>query len=82
MGDEDFKGRERRSNFELRERLDQLIELARELSRTGSTLSREELDEARLRIEWLSEEIWTAAVYGPIEKREKRKQGPDSEEES
>jgi hypothetical protein len=73
MTEDDFKGKERRSNFELRERLDQLIELARELSRTGSSLSREELDEARLRIEWLSEEIWTAAVYGPLEQREKKR---------
>ncbi|HSG82467.1 MAG TPA: hypothetical protein VLC48_09460 [Gemmatimonadota bacterium] len=77
--EDDFKGRERRTNFELRERLDQLIEMARELSRTGSSMSREELDEARLRIEWLSEEIWTAAVYGPLEQREKKRTDTDEE---
>jgi hypothetical protein len=65
----DYKGQERRSNSELRERLDQIIELARNLNRRGSEMSREELDEARMRTEWLSEEIWAAAVYGPIEQR-------------
>lgn len=72
MADDKFGGKERRTNFELRERLDQIIDLARDLSKRGSDLSREELDEARMRIEWLSEEIWAAAVYGPLEQREKR----------
>lgn len=60
-------GSERRSNYELRERLDEIVALARKLSQDGTAMSREELDSVRARIEWLSEEIWTAAVYGPLE---------------
>ena len=60
-------GSERRSNYELRERLDEIVALARKLSQDGAAMSREELDSVRARIEWLSEEIWTAAVYGPLE---------------
>lgn len=58
------EGKDRRRNFELRERLDELLDLVRHLSRESSAMSQEELDEARLRIEWLAEEIWGAAVYG------------------
>ncbi len=58
---------DRRKNFELRERLDELMALARRLSQRRSEMSKEELEEARLRVEWLAEEIWGAAVYGPIE---------------
>ncbi len=79
MTDNDYGGKERRSNFELRERLDQIIEFARNLSKRGSAMSREELDEARMRIEWLSEEIWAAAVYGPLEQRERRGTEPSEE---
>ena len=64
-------GGDRRKNLELRERLDEIISLARVLSQQGPDMSREELDEARLRIEWLAEEIWGAAVYGPIADRER-----------
>jgi low affinity Fe/Cu permease len=60
-------GSDRRSNFELRERLDEIIAMARKLSQDGTTMSREELDSVRARIEWLAEEIWGAAVYGPLE---------------
>lgn len=60
-------GSERRSNYELRERLDEIVALARKLSQDGTAMSREELDSVRARIEWLSEEIWAAAVYGPLE---------------
>jgi hypothetical protein len=60
-------GSERRRNFELRERLDEIVALARKLSQDGAAMSREELDSVRARIEWLSEEIWAAAVYGPLE---------------
>lgn len=62
-------GGERRQNLELRERLDEVIMLARRLSREFSTLSQEELDSVRARIEWLAEEIWQSAAYGPIERR-------------
>lgn len=60
-------GSERRTNHELRERLDEIVALARKLSQDGSAMSREELDSVRARIEWLSEEIWASAVYGPLE---------------
>lgn len=60
---------ERRQNFELRERLDEIFELARELHRRRGELSEEELMRARERLEWLAGEIFEAAIYGPIEKR-------------
>jgi hypothetical protein len=60
---------DRRRNHELRERLDEIVQLARTLSQGGTTTLRAELDEARTRIEWLAEEIWAAAVYGPLEGR-------------
>jgi Lon protease-like protein len=62
-------GRERRHNLELRERLDQILDLARQLYREASQMSRDELEEARERVEWLAQEIWEAAVYGPLEER-------------
>jgi hypothetical protein len=60
---------ERRRNHELRDRLDEIVLLARKLSQEGQTMARDELDKTRMRIEWLAEEIWGAAVYGPIEER-------------
>ncbi len=60
---------DRRRNRELRERLDEMVELARKLCRVGAQMSPEELEEARQRIEWLAEEIWKAAVYGQLEER-------------
>ncbi len=62
-------GEERRQNLELRERLDEVIMLARRLSRDGPTLSQEELDRVRARLEWLADEILQSAAYGPIERR-------------
>jgi Lon protease-like protein len=62
-------GEERRHNLELRERLDQILELARQLYREASEMSRDELEQTRERIEWLAQEIWEAAVYGPLEER-------------
>ncbi|NIN72647.1 MAG: hypothetical protein GTO46_12140 [Gemmatimonadetes bacterium] len=62
-------GHERRHNLELRERLDQIMDLARHLYREASQMSQEELEQARERIEWLAQEIWEAAVYGPLEER-------------
>lgn len=60
---------ERRHNLELRERLDQIMDLARHLYRSAAEMSPEELEQARERIEWLAQEIWEAAVYGPLEER-------------
>ena len=62
-------GSERRGNLELRERLDQIMDLARQLYREASTMSSNQLEQARDRIEWLAQEIWEAAVYGPLEER-------------
>ncbi|MBI4512740.1 MAG: hypothetical protein HY702_01400 [Gemmatimonadetes bacterium] len=60
---------ERRWNLELRTRLDELMEIARDLSRHAPGMTETELRAQLDRIEWLAEEIWRAAVYGPIEKR-------------
>ena len=62
-------GSERRSNLELRERLDQILDLARQLYREAAHMSSNQLEQARERIEWLAQEIWEAAVYGPLEER-------------
>ncbi len=67
MPDEGPEGHERRSNFELRERLDELFDLAVELSRRREELTRDEIEDAQARFEWLAEEIWRAAVFGPLE---------------
>jgi hypothetical protein len=63
---------ERRRNFELRERVDEVIHLARELSRRASGMSPRELEEAAARLEWLAEEIWESATQGPLEDRVRR----------
>ncbi len=63
---------ERRRNHELRERLDEIVSLARKLCQEGSMMTQEVLDKTRQRIEWLAEEIWGAAVYGPLEERVKK----------
>ncbi len=60
---------DRRRNHELRERLDEVVLLSRKLSQDGRSMARDELDATRSRIEWLAEEIWAAAVYGPLEER-------------
>lgn len=60
---------ERRWNLELRTRLDEIREIARNLSRQAAEMSPDELQAQQDRIEWLADEIWRAAVYGPIEKR-------------
>ncbi|NIR44712.1 MAG: hypothetical protein GWN99_10440 [Gemmatimonadetes bacterium] len=78
MGEDEYSGKERRRNLELRERLDELFDLARELYNESINMSQEELDDARARIEWLAEEIYAAAVYGPIEQRSRRRDDPGS----
>jgi len=55
---------ERRTNRALRELLDELIALTRHLSRRSPEMSQLELDYAQQRLEWLADEIWTAAVAG------------------
>lgn len=53
--------RERRRNVELRELLDELLALVRQLTRRGGEMSRDQLTYAQQRLEWLSDEIWTVA---------------------
>ena len=65
----DLREGDRRRNHELRERLDEIVLLSRKLSQDGPSMARAELDATRMRIEWLAEEIWAAAVYGPLEER-------------
>jgi Lon protease-like protein len=60
---------ERRWNLELRQRLDEIMEIARHLSQHASEMSEDELQSHRDRIEWLADEIWESAVFGPLEKR-------------
>lgn len=49
---------ERRRNIVLRELLDEVIQLARHLSRRGTGMSESELAYARERLEWLADEIF------------------------
>ncbi len=60
---------ERRWNLELRARLDEIREIARHLSRHAAEMTEKELQAQQDRIEWLADEIWRSAVYGPIERR-------------
>jgi hypothetical protein len=60
---------ERRWNLELRTRLDEIMEIARYLSQHAAEMSEDELQAQQDRIEWLADEIWRSAVYGPIEGR-------------
>jgi hypothetical protein len=53
---------ERRSNVTLRELLDEMIEMARHLSRNASHMPANELDYSRERMEWLASEIWEQAT--------------------
>ncbi len=80
--EEASSGRERRHNLELRERLDQLMDLARHLYREASQMSQDELEAARERVEWLAQEIWEAAVYGPLEERSRDAPADSGEDES
>lgn len=53
---------ERRTNYELRELLEELLALTRTLVRKHSPMTREELESAEARILWLAEEIYRAAT--------------------
>jgi hypothetical protein len=55
-------GTDRRRNRALRELLDELLDLARDISRHARGMSPSELEHAQERMEWLAEEIYTAAV--------------------
>ena len=49
---------DRRRNVVLRELLDEVIQLARHLSRRAPAMSESELSYARERLEWLADEIF------------------------
>ena len=49
---------ERRSHARLREVLDDLIEHVRALANNADGMSREELEYARQRLDWLADEVW------------------------
>jgi len=55
---------ERRSNRELREVLDELVEHVRDVTRNAETMSKRDLEYAEERLEWLAEEVWRAALEG------------------
>ncbi len=55
---------ERRTNRELREVLDELVEHVRYVARNVGTLSRQDLEYAEQRLEWLADEVWRAASGG------------------
>lgn len=53
---------ERRRNVELRELLDEMLQLARHLANRATGMSQTELAYARERLEWLTDEIWEQAT--------------------
>ena len=55
---------ERRVNRELREVLDELVEHVRYVARNVQTMSKQDLEYAEERLEWLADEVWRAATEG------------------
>jgi len=55
---------ERRGNRDLREVLDELIEHVRYVARNVGGLSRQDLEYAEERLEWLADEVWRSATGG------------------
>jgi len=55
-------GVERRVNRELREVLDELVEHVRYVARNVQTMSKQDLEYAEERLEWLADEVWRAAT--------------------
>ena len=53
---------ERRVNRELREVLDELVEHVRYVARNVQTMSKQDLEYAEERLEWLADEVWRAAT--------------------
>ena len=56
------KDDERREKLELRELLDELLELVRKLAASSSAMTEDQLAYTQERLEWLVDEIWNAAV--------------------
>jgi len=57
-----YPGGERRVNRELREVLDELVEHVRYVARNVQTMSKQDLEYAEERLEWLADEVWRAAT--------------------
>ena len=55
-------GGERRANRELREVLDELVEHVRHVARNIRTMSKQDIEYAEERLEWLADEVWRAAI--------------------
>ncbi len=53
---------ERRINRALREVLDALVEHVRYVARNAHTMSRQDLEYAQERLEWLADEVWRATT--------------------
>ena len=53
---------DRRHRLGLRELLDEMIAVARDLSRRADHMSRQELEYAHQRLEWLADEVWREAI--------------------
>ena len=53
---------ERRVNRELREVLDELVEHVRYVARNVETMSKQDLEYAEERLEWLADEVWRVAT--------------------
>lgn len=53
---------ERRGNRELREILDELVEHVRYVAHNLGSMSRQDLQFAEERLEWLTDEVWRAAT--------------------
>ncbi|HVO35102.1 MAG TPA: hypothetical protein VMT21_06020 [Gemmatimonadales bacterium] len=53
---------ERRRNRELREVLDELVEHVRYVARNVQTMSKQDMEYAEERLEWLADEVWRAAT--------------------
>ena len=58
---------ERRANRELREVLDELVAHVRHVARDVKTMSKQDLEYAEERLDWLAEEVWRAALEGEKE---------------
>jgi hypothetical protein len=53
---------DRRVNRELRDVLDELVEHVRYVARNVPTMSKQDLEYAEDRLDWLAEEVWRAAT--------------------
>ena len=58
---------ERRANRELREILDELVAHVRHVANNVKTMSKQDIQYAEERLDWLAEEVWRAALEGEKE---------------